>query len=104
MTNNKNGLSQGVDIWKIAIYLTKKATIASRYSKTDRVKKTQKMGAGRYIRKPYTLEKNTPCGCIGYCLVATIMEKVLLPDRFLRSDIGVPDSEVPVIREYYHEI
>jgi len=34
-----------------------KAIIASGYSETDRVKKSQKLGAGQYIRKPYTLEK-----------------------------------------------
>lgn len=33
------------------------AIIASGYSETDRVKGTQKLGAGEYIRKPYTLEK-----------------------------------------------
>ena len=34
-----------------------KAIIASGYSETDRVKKAQKLGAGKYIKKPYTLEK-----------------------------------------------
>ena len=34
-----------------------KAIIASGFSATDRVKKDQKMGAGAYIKKPYTLEK-----------------------------------------------
>ncbi len=34
-----------------------KAVIASGFSETDRVKETQKLGAGQYIRKPYTLEK-----------------------------------------------
>jgi two-component system cell cycle sensor histidine kinase/response regulator CckA len=32
-----------------------KAIIASGYSETERVRKTQALGAGRYIRKPYTL-------------------------------------------------
>jgi PAS domain S-box-containing protein len=32
-----------------------KAVIASGYSETDRVRKTQDLGAGRYIKKPYTL-------------------------------------------------
>ena len=34
-----------------------KAIIASGFSETDRVKKAQKLGAGQYVRKPYTIEK-----------------------------------------------
>jgi DNA-binding NtrC family response regulator len=34
-----------------------KAIIASGYAENKRVKKTQDLGAGDYIRKPYTLEK-----------------------------------------------
>jgi CheY-like chemotaxis protein len=34
-----------------------KSIIASGFSATDRVKKVQKIGAGAYIKKPYTLEK-----------------------------------------------
>jgi PAS domain S-box-containing protein len=34
-----------------------KAIIASGYSETDEVKKAQNLGAGKYIKKPYTLEK-----------------------------------------------
>jgi two-component system, cell cycle sensor histidine kinase and response regulator CckA len=34
-----------------------KAIIASGYSETDRVRKAQELGAGTYIRKPYTIEK-----------------------------------------------
>ena len=34
-----------------------KAIIASGYSETHRVKEAIKLGAGQYIRKPYTLEK-----------------------------------------------
>jgi len=34
-----------------------KAVIASGFSQTDDVKAAQKMGAGRYLKKPYTLEK-----------------------------------------------
>jgi PAS domain S-box-containing protein len=33
-----------------------KAIIVSGYSETDRVKKAQQLGAGRYVRKPYLLE------------------------------------------------
>jgi len=36
---------------------TQKAIIASGYSETDRVKEVQRIGAGQYIKKPYTLEK-----------------------------------------------
>ncbi len=34
-----------------------KTVIASGYTETDRVKKMQKLGAGAYVKKPYTLEK-----------------------------------------------
>ena len=34
-----------------------KAIIASGFSETDRVKKAQHLGAGRYVKKPYTMEK-----------------------------------------------
>jgi DNA-binding NarL/FixJ family response regulator len=34
-----------------------KAIIASGYSETDRVKDTQKLGAGQYVKKLYTMEK-----------------------------------------------
>lgn len=34
-----------------------KAIIVSGFSETDRVKKTQELGAGAYVRKPYILEK-----------------------------------------------
>jgi len=33
-----------------------KAVIASGYAETERVKLTQELGAGVYVRKPYTLE------------------------------------------------
>ena len=39
------------------IHPQQKAIIASGYSETHRVKEAQKLGAGQYIRKPYTLEK-----------------------------------------------
>jgi len=38
-------------------YPNQKAIIASGFSKTDDVKTTQRLGAGEYIKKPYTLEK-----------------------------------------------
>ncbi len=34
-----------------------KAIIASGFSETERVKEAQRLGAGKYIKKPYTLEK-----------------------------------------------
>jgi PAS domain S-box-containing protein len=40
-----------------AITTGQKAIIASGYSESDRVREMQRMGAGGYIRKPYTLEK-----------------------------------------------
>jgi PAS domain S-box-containing protein len=36
---------------------SQKAIIASGYSETDRVKEAQGLGAGEYIKKPYTMEK-----------------------------------------------
>jgi CheY-like chemotaxis protein len=41
----------------IARHPRQKAIIASGFSETDRVKKAQHLGAGRYVKKPYTLEK-----------------------------------------------
>ena len=41
----------------IARHPGQKAIIASGFSETDRVKKAQHLGAGRYVKKPYTLEK-----------------------------------------------
>jgi PAS domain S-box-containing protein len=38
-------------------YPGQKAVIASGYSETDRVKEAQHLGAGEYIKKPYTIEK-----------------------------------------------
>jgi DNA-binding NtrC family response regulator len=34
-----------------------KAIIVSGFAETDRVKKPQSLGAGKYIKKPYTIEK-----------------------------------------------
>ena len=39
------------------IYPGQKAIIASGFSETVDVKRAQRLGAGRYIKKPYTLEK-----------------------------------------------
>lgn len=40
-----------------AIRPDQKAVIASGYSETDRVRSARELGAGAYVRKPYTLEK-----------------------------------------------
>ena len=41
----------------LELYPGQKAIIVSGFSKTDRVIKAQSSGAGKYINKPYTLEK-----------------------------------------------
>ncbi len=41
----------------IAFNPGQKAIIASGFSETDRVRKAQQLGAGPYVKKPYTLEK-----------------------------------------------
>jgi DNA-binding NarL/FixJ family response regulator len=40
-----------------ALHPGQKAVIASGYAETGRVKEAQNLGAGIYIRKPYTLAK-----------------------------------------------
>ena len=40
----------------LQIYPAQKALIASGFSETDRVKTAQKLGAGQYLKKPYTLD------------------------------------------------
>ena len=40
----------------IKIHPNQKAIIVSGFTETDEVKKAQKLGAGRYIKKPLTLE------------------------------------------------
>ena len=39
------------------IHPGQKAVIVSGFAETDEVKEAQKLGAGRYIKKPFTLEK-----------------------------------------------
>ena len=41
----------------IKIRPDQKAIIASGYAKTKEVNRAQKLGAGKYIKKPYTLER-----------------------------------------------
>ncbi|MBW1821466.1 MAG: response regulator [Deltaproteobacteria bacterium] len=49
----------GLETYKriLELHPNQKAIIASGFSATDRVKEVQKIGAGAYIKKPYTLEK-----------------------------------------------
>lgn len=49
----------GLDTYKniLKLYPDQKAIIASGYAESERVKEAQKLGAGAYIKKPYTLEK-----------------------------------------------
>jgi len=49
----------GLETYKriIKLHPNQKAIIASGYSETDRVKEAKRLGAGEYIKKPYTLEK-----------------------------------------------
>ena len=41
----------------LEIYPGQRAAIASGYSESERVRQTQALGAGKYIRKPYSIEK-----------------------------------------------
>jgi PAS domain S-box-containing protein len=49
----------GLDTYKSILDIRpgQKALIVSGFSDTDRVKEAQKLGAGQYVKKPYTLEK-----------------------------------------------
>jgi len=49
----------GLDTYKkiIELHPNQKAIVASGYSETKRVKELQELGAGEYLKKPYTLEK-----------------------------------------------
>jgi PAS domain S-box-containing protein len=49
----------GLDTYKriLKLHPQQKAIIASGFSETERVKEAQRLGAGRYIKKPYTIEK-----------------------------------------------
>lgn len=49
----------GLDTYKSILALNpgQRAIIASGFSETDRIKEAQKLGAGEYVKKPYTLEK-----------------------------------------------
>jgi len=49
----------GLDTYKkiIKMHPRQKAIIASGFSETDRLKEAQRLGAGAYLKKPYSLEK-----------------------------------------------
>jgi len=49
----------GLDTYKEIVKISsgQKAIIASGFAENERVKKAQRLGAGQYIKKPYTLEK-----------------------------------------------
>ena len=49
----------GLETYKqiISMHPNQKAIIASGFSETERVKKAQRLGAGKYVKKPYTIEK-----------------------------------------------
>jgi signal transduction histidine kinase/CheY-like chemotaxis protein len=49
----------GLETYKriLKIHPNQKVVIASGYSETERVKEAQRLGAGDYIKKPYTIEK-----------------------------------------------
>ena len=48
----------GLDTYKkiLELHPRQKAIIASGFSETERIKEAQRLGAGKYIKKPYTLE------------------------------------------------
>jgi DNA-binding NarL/FixJ family response regulator len=41
----------------VRVHPTQKAIIASGFSETSRVREAQRLGAGQFVRKPYTLGK-----------------------------------------------
>jgi CheY-like chemotaxis protein len=49
----------GLETYKriISKYPQQRAIIASGYSETERVREAQRLGAGKYVKKPYTIEK-----------------------------------------------
>jgi DNA-binding NtrC family response regulator len=54
MESGMDGLETYQEIVRICPAL--KAVIASGFAETDRVKKVQQLGAGPFIKKPYTIE------------------------------------------------
>lgn len=54
MENDFDGLDTYLEV--IKIHPEQKVVIVSGFSATDRVKKMQELGAGQYVKKPYTRE------------------------------------------------
>jgi two-component system, cell cycle sensor histidine kinase and response regulator CckA len=52
------GGMDGLDTYReiLNVHPSQRAILASGYSETERVKEAQRLGAGQYIRKPYTIE------------------------------------------------
>jgi CheY-like chemotaxis protein len=61
----------GLETYKriIELHPMQKAIIASGFSETDRVKEAQQLGAGKYVKKPYTVQK------IGLAVKAELIRK-----------------------------
>jgi two-component system cell cycle sensor histidine kinase/response regulator CckA len=71
-------MSPGIDGWETYKRIAKirpgqKAIIASGFSETDEVRNTQLLGAGKYIRKPYTIRK------LGHAVQDELKEKYRRP-------------------------
>ena len=49
----------GLETYKaiLEVHPGQKAILASGFSETDMVKEAQRLGAGKYLKKPYTFEK-----------------------------------------------
>jgi DNA-binding NtrC family response regulator len=62
----------------IKLHPNQKAIIASGYSESERVKETQKLGAGKYLKKPYTLEK-----------IGIAVKKELLSESCMKFDSNI---------------
>lgn len=54
-----DGGIDGLETYKMILEMRphQKAIVVSGYSETDRVKEAQALGAGPYVKKPFTLEK-----------------------------------------------
>ncbi len=68
------------------IHPEQKAVIASGFSETDRVREAQELGAGPYVKKPYTLEK------IGLAVKTEISRSRTPPCPALRHPRSLPVS------------
>jgi len=66
----------GLDTYRqiLELHPGQKAIIASGFSETDRVKETQRLGAGAYVKKPFLLEK------IGLAVKKELGKQVKIPN------------------------